>query len=399
MRRAVACLGFVALAFGAQLPNLVSGIKESEKSTWIVVFNDNISQSAIADHHERFQHDVQFHYETGDFRGYAAPMNASTIKLVSQSEEVSFVEADQMMYATQSCGRQSGATWGLDRINEKAINLDGSYTYSSTGAGVRSYVVDTGIYLAHKDFEGRAVFGANYAGDGQQNDCNGHGTHVAGTVGATTWGVAKKTTLVAVKVLGCDGSGTNAGVIAGVTFVGTDAKAKKSKAVANMSLGGGYSAALNKAVASVVAQGITFVVAAGNENQDACNTSPASEPLAITVGATTVANSGMSTQKDQRASFSNFGKCLDIFAPGQLITAPWIGSTTALETISGTSMASPHVAGAAALLLSANNNLTPAQIASSLTSSANSGMITMSCTTSTTACNSSPNKLLYTSSC
>jgi len=245
----------------------------------------------------------------------------------------------------------------------------------------------------HTEFGGRAVFGANFAGDGKNQDCNGHGTHVAGTVGGTTYGVAKKVTIIGVKVLGCTGSGTNAGVISGIQWAATNKKGKPS--VANMSLGGGYSKATNDAVAAAVKAGIAFAVAAGNENQDACNVSPASEPTAITVGSTDVSDKGKDSQSDIRSSFSNWGKCVKIFAPGSLITSAWYTSNTAINTISGTSMASPHVAGAAAVYLGANPNATPAQVSAGLVAASTDGVINLLC--SATACKNSPNKLLYSS--
>eukprot|EP01119_Soliformovum_irregulare_P015750 TRINITY_DN447_c0_g1_i1.p1 TRINITY_DN447_c0_g1~~TRINITY_DN447_c0_g1_i1.p1 ORF type:complete len:397 (+),score=126.19 TRINITY_DN447_c0_g1_i1:133-1323(+) len=395
MIRAAIFFAFLISVSGVRLPK-VNAFKDDAKSTWIVTFHDTVTSSEIAAHHERFQHDVQYYYNMQDFSGYAAPMNASTMKLVSQSPEVSSIEADQIMHTTESCGRQSGATWGIDRINERKIDIDGLYTYTETAEEILSYIVDTGIYIQNVDFEGRAIWGKNFA-DTVDEDCNGHGTHVAGTVGGKEYGVAKKTTLIAVKVLACDGSGTNAGVIAGVQYCATDSALKKKRAVANMSLGGGYSAALNKAVAAAVKAGVTFVVAAGNENQDACNTSPASEPLAITVGATTIDDEGLATQVDERASFSNFGKCLDIFAPGQLITAAWIGSPTAIRTISGTSMASPHVAGAAALVLAQNTSRTPHDVKQHLLTQSTDKIIDLACTTN--ACTLSPNKLLFTTEC
>jgi len=273
--------------------------------------------------------------------------------------------------------------------------LDEVYPYTSTaGTGTDSYIVDTGILITPSDFGGRAIWGANYV-DTQNTDCNGHGTHVAGTTGGTLYGVAKKTTLIAVKVLGCDGSGTNAGVINGINYVATSYASRKKPSVANMSLGGSKSTALNSAVAAVVRAGVSFAVAAGNDNNDACNTSPASEPTAICVGATSTATSGM-TMKDVRSTFSNFGKCVDVFAPGTLITSDWIGSNTAVRTISGTSMASPHVAGAVALLLGDNPQWTPDQITTAILGGSTPNLIDLLCGTST-VCQQSPNKLLHTS--
>ena len=234
--------------------------------------------------------------------------------------------------------------------------LSNSYTYNQTGQGVHAYIIDTGIRATHQEFGGRVTNGADFIGDGNgTNDCNGHGTHVAGTTGGTTYGVAKSVTIHAVRVLGCTGSGSTSGVIAGVDWVTAN---HASPAVANMSLGGGASTALDNAVTSSVNSGVSYAVAAGNSNANACNSSPARAAAAITVGAT--------TSSDARSSFSNFGTCLDIFAPGSSITSAWSTSNTATNTISGTSMASPHVAGAIALYLQTNPGASGAAVTSAL---------------------------------
>lgn len=238
---------------------------------------------------------------------------------------------------------QSPATWGIDRVDQRDLPLSNSYSVSGDGSGVTAYIIDTGIHHSHNEFGGRASFGINTIGDGNDEDCNGHGTHVAGTVGGSTYGVAKNVNLVSVKVLDCGGSGSWAGVIEGIEWTMNDAAGKK--ATANMSLGGGQVASVNAAVAALVTSGVPTVVAAGNDNADACDFSPASEPSAITVGST--------TNNDSRSSFSNYGSCLDIYAPGSGITSAWIGSDSSTITISGTSMASPHVCGSVALLLEA----------------------------------------------
>jgi len=315
---------------------------------------------------------------------------------MTEDHIIDFIETDQIMRASQdTCFQQRDATWGLDRINNRQPVLDDTYTYQKT-TSIYAYIVDTGIYTENVDFAGRAVFGANYVGDGQNSDCNGHGTHVAGTVGGTAYGVAKNAFLVAVKVLGCDGSGTNSGVIAGVNYVAANKK-KGVPAVANMSLGGGLSTALNNAVNAAVEAGVFFAVAAGNNNGDACNGSPSSAAQATCVGATTIAPSGLS-EIDQRASFSNFGTCVKLFAPGQDITSAWIGSPSATETISGTSMASPHVCGAGALYLTHDPEATPAQVTSALSGNATDGIISLACgVLGREKCNSSPKKLLYVS--
>ena len=247
---------------------------------------------------------------------------------------------------------QTGATWGLDRVDQKDRPLDGAYHYTATGAGVTAYVIDTGIYAAHSQFGGRAVGGFTTINDGNgTNDCMGHGTHVAGTIGGSTYGVAKAAKLVPVRVLGCTGSGTWSDVLAGIDWV---TYTHNGPSVANMSLAGGLNPAINDAVTNSMAQGVTYAVAAANSADDACAYSPAATPGALTVGAT--------DNTDTRASFSNYGTCVDLFAPGVNVTSAWIGGNTAVNTISGTSMASPHVAGLAALYLQANPSATPAVV-------------------------------------
>jgi subtilisin family serine protease len=243
---------------------------------------------------------------------------------------------------------------------------------------VTAYVIDTGIRTTHTTFGGRASWGTNTSGDGNNTDCNGHGTHVAGTIGGREYGVAKTVSLVAVKVLTCGGSGSNAGVIAGVDWVTSNARGKN--AVANMSLGGGANTALDNAVTTSINSGVTYALAAGNETQNACNVSPARTAAAITVGAT--------TSTDAKASYSNYGTCVDLFAPGSSITSSWRTSDTATNTISGTSMASPHVAGAAALLKAQNPTWTPAQIRNAMVANATPNKVT-------SPGSGSPNLLLY----
>ena len=295
--------------------------------------------------------------------GFASKMSEKAAKRLAADPGVAYVEQDQI-FTTQDT--QTGATWGLDRIDQANLPLNTTYTYPNTAANVTAYIIDTGILTTHNDFGGRATSGYDFVdNDSNATDCNGHGTHVAGTVGGTTYGVAKAVRLVGVRVLNCAGSGTNAGVISGVNWVTQNAV---KPAVANMSLGGGVSTALDSAVANSVASGVTYALAAGNSTANACNSSPSRVPSAVTVGAT--------TSTDAKASYSNYGTCVDLFAPGSSITSAWYTSASATNTISGTSMASPHVAGVAALVLSANPSYTPAQVASYLTSSAVSGKVT-----------------------
>jgi len=276
---------------------------------------------------------------------------------LSEDSRVKFVEEDSMMHTTVT---QTNPPWGLDRIGQRDLPLNQVYSYTATGSGVNAYIIDTGIRVTHTQFGGRASVGFDAVGDGQNgNDCNGHGTHVSGTVGGSTFGVAKAVRLFAVRVLSCSGSGSNAGVIAGVDWVTAH---RVRPAVANMSLGGGASAALDTAVRNSIASGVTYAIAAGNSNVNAANSSPARVGEAITVGATTMT--------DARSSFSNFGSVVDIFAPGSAILSAWRTSDTATNTISGTSMATPHVAGVAARFLQSNPTASPAAVRNELVAQA-----------------------------
>ncbi len=310
--------------------------------------------------------------------GFAADLTPTAVARIQQRPEVAFVEQDQIMSITTT--QAPTPSWGLDRIDQRNLPLNNSYTYNTTGAGVHFYGIDTGILYTHLDFGGRASPGVDeiIPANGAL-DCNGHGTHTSTTAAGTTYGVAKAMTVIGVRVLDCSGSGSNAGVIAGVDWVTANAI---KPAVANMSLGGGFSAALNQAVANSVTSGVVYSISAGNSNVSACTQSPAAEPSAITVAATMI--------NDARASFSNFGTCVDIFAPGVNITAGWIGVPTnqATNTISGTSMSAPHVSGVVGLYLQANPTATPLQVVTALTTNATNGLVTSPGA-------GSPNKLLY----
>lgn len=305
--------------------------------------------------------------------GFAIEMTEADAEAVSQDFRVKYVEEDQVMTADVT---QSNPPWGLDRIDQRNLPLNATYVYNWTGSGVRAYIIDTGIRTAHTQFGGRAsnVFDA-FGGNGQ--DCNGHGTHVAGTVGGSTYGVAKSSLPRGVRVLNCSGSGSNSGVIAGVDWVRNNHIAP---AVANMSLGGGASTALDSAVNNLHNANVTIAVAAGNSNANACNSSPARAVNAVTTGSTTTS--------DARSSFSNFGTCLDIFAPGSGILSAWFTSNTATATLSGTSMASPHVAGVAALYKQANPSASSTTIRNAIVNNATTGVISNVGT-------GSPNRLLY----
>ena len=311
----------------------------------------------------------------GVIKGFSVTLPPAAAALLARSPFVEFVEEDQIMTASAT---QTSATWGIDRLDQRALPLNASYSYTATGSGVNAYIVDTGILPTHTEFESRASTGYDAITPlAPQADCNGHGTHVAGTVGGKTYGVAKAVRLIGVRVLDCNGSGSTSGVIAGVNWV---AKHRVKPAVANMSLGGGASTALDNAVKAAIDSGVTFVVAGGNDNLPACWFSPARVSGAITVGAT--------TNTDGKTSWSNYGSCLDLFAPGSGITSSWITSTTSTNTISGTSMASPHVAGVAALYLQTRRTSTPKQVRDAIVANA---------TTLTTLKNSlgSPAKLLF----
>jgi subtilisin family serine protease len=317
---------------------------------------------------------VHFRY-TSAINGFAASLPGQAVDRLRNNPNVEYIEADRTV---QAVATQSPATWGLDRVDQRSLPLNNSYTYTPTGSGVNAYIIDTGIRRTHSEFGGRAVSGYTSINDGRgTDDCNGHGTHVAGTVGGSTYGVAKAVRLYAVRVLDCAGSGTDSGVIAGVDWVTAN---RVRPAVANMSLGGGASSALDTAVNNSINAGVTYAVAAGNDNANACNYSPARAAAAITVGST--------TSTDARSSFSNWGTCLDVFAPGSSITSSWYTSDSATNTISGTSMASPHVAGVAALYLQGNTGAAPATVRDAIVNTSTSGVVTG-------AGSGSPNRLVY----
>jgi aqualysin 1 len=333
-------LGFLGLL----IPGLAQASDQANRNDYIVVFRDDASPKAEIAAVASLGGRIFFTYDAA-LQGVAVNLPSAAIEGLRNRPGIESVELDGLVMTQDS---QQGATWGLDRIDQRDLPLNGTYNFDFTGTygstnRVDAYIIDTGIRSDHKEFVGRIAKGYTAINDRRgTEDCNGHGTHVAGTVGGTTYGVAKQVRLTPVRVLDCRGSGSWSGVVAGIDWV-VRQHASGVPAVANMSLGGSASSSIDSAVASLVADGVTVVVAAGNSNVDACTTSPARTPSAVTVGAT--------TSNDSRASFSNFGTCLDIFAPGTSITSAWSTSSTATNTISGTSMASPHVAGVVALLL------------------------------------------------
>ena len=315
------------------------------------------------------------HVYTEVFRGFAGDFTPGAISGMRNNPRVRLIEADGIATISAS---QSGATWGLDRIDQRALPLSRSYDYPGTGEGVTAYIVDTGIAPHAREFEDSLASGTSVFSDAYgSTDCNGHGTHVAGTVGGETYGVAKEVSLVPVRVLDCDGSGSWSGVIAGLDWV-AEQHQPGTPAVANMSLGGSRNSSVDAAVQRVIDDGVTVAVAAGNSNTNACNSSPARLASAVTTGATDGA--------DRRASFSNYGSCLDLFAPGVSITSAWLGGTT--NTISGTSMAAPHVAGVAALRLQKTPGASPSTIAAELVTLSTKNVVG-------SAGAKSPNRLLH----
>lgn len=383
----------LAAPFTPSLAPLVVGT-ETVEGEYIVRLKASVGAEAHAQHLEEVagvlaQHNgtLMHNYENlaPSFRGYAVRLGDDGIAVLRASADVEYVEANQVVRAVGNvkCETQEGATWGLVRTAEKSLKITGAYTYSDVaGEEVDAYVIDTGIYLEHNDFQGRAEWGTDTVDTpSPKTDSNGHGTHVAGTIMSKTWGLAKRANAIAVKVLGASGSGTTAGVIAGVDWVAEHHAKKRNgkKSVANMSLGGGYSKSMNDAADACVDAGVVMAVASGNSNTDACSFSPASAKKVITVNS--------SDNQDKRSYFSNYGSCTDIFAPGSDITSTWIGGKDSDNTISGTSMASPHVAGIAVKYFTSHPSASTSSVKDSVIAAATDGTIT--------DVQGSPNKLVY----
>jgi subtilisin family serine protease len=369
-------------------PNTTSSLLDSSqakgiiKNQYIVILNKDAGPSIDFAQNIGKQHGAKIlqSYDTV-LKGFAIylPDTAATafVEAMKKNPKVLSIENDTVMKIDATT--QSNPDWGLDRIDQKALPLNSAYSYLQTGSGTTAYIVDTGILSSHQQFSGRVLSGYTAISDGNgTTDCNGHGTHVAGTVGGSTYGVAKNVNLVPIRILGCDGSGASSNVIAGLDWI---LKNGKKPAVVNMSLGGDASTSLDSAVENLFDNGYVMVVAAGNSNTDACSASPARVSKALTVAAT--------DNTDTRASYSNYGSCVDIFAPGSQINSSWIGSNTATKVLNGTSMATPHVAGVVAEMLQSIPTATPQTISTNLLNQASSNVVKNP--------SGSPNRLLYKS--
>ena len=383
---ALTAFAFVSPAAAAEPTGTIlsAGGETAVADSYIVVFKDsavgrNAVDGSAATLAGRHGGSVVRTYHTA-LRGFELKATATQAARIAANPNVAYVEQNHTVRALET--QTNPPSWGLDRIDQRNLPLNQSYTFPNRANSVRAYIVDTGIRTTHNEFGGRATSGYDAVDGGTADDCNGHGTHVAGTVGGASYGVAKSVQLVAVRVLNCSGQGTNAQVVGGIDWVAANAV---RPAVANMSLGGGANTAIDNAVNNAINRGITFAIASGNgdllgNRQNACNYSPARVPAAITVGAT--------QSNDAAASFSNYGTCVDILAPGVSITSAWYSSNTATNTISGTSMATPHVAGAAALVLQANPSWTNQQVRDYLVNNATPNVVTNAGT-------GTPNRLLY----
>ena len=363
----------------AGLAPLLTAGQAAVPGRYIVVLHDageqttaaEVARSVTSAHGGRVHHTYR-----SALNGFAATLPPAAVEALRRNPQVAYVAEDVMSFPSQVT--QPNATWGLDRVDQRDLPLNGTYVYSRNGTGVRVYVIDSGIRTAHDEFGGRASVGMDFVGDGRDGqDCSGHGTHVSGTIAGSTYGVAKNAQVISVRVFPCSGGTLTSTVIAAVDWVRLNAV---RPAVVNYSGGGLFNSAHNQAVQTLIASGVTYVTAAGNSGDDACYYSPASTPEAITVAS--------STSSDARSFFSNWGSCVDVFAPGSDITSAWSTSNTATNTISGTSMASPHVAGVAALYLQGSPTATPATVAARILASSSADLVTSAGT-------GSPNRLLF----
>jgi subtilisin family serine protease len=376
MHKHVMALGLATLALAAcsEAPTEVDSETQAALSAassarpdvagrFIVTLKERTNPAAVAREHGVRPDYVYTHALTG----FAGAISDAARQGLLRDNRVVRVEPDGIATIVTT---QTGATWGLDRVDQRA-GLNTMYNYTNTGTGVTAYILDTGIRFSHSEFGGRAVSGFDAVDGGSADDCNGHGTHVAGTVGGANYGVAKNVSLVAVRVLNCSGSGTWSGVIAGIDWV-TAHHAAGTPAVSNMSLGGGANTSVDNAVRNMIADGVSSAIAAGNGNQggraqDACKYTPARVSQAMTIGAT--------DQSDRKTSWSNYGTCVDWFAPGLNITSAWYNGNTATRTISGTSMATPHTAGVAALYLEDNPGASPSAVSAALAANNTRGVV------------------------
>ncbi|MBM7772412.1 subtilisin family serine protease [Actinokineospora baliensis] len=377
---AIAAVAITPTAQAAEGQVRFAGSPDAIADSYIVVLKDTraaigAQSAALAD---RYDATVNRQFDTA-ITGFSATMSAERAAELAADPAVAYVQANQRFHATGT--QENPPSWGLDRIDQADLPLDDSYTYPSEAADVTAYVIDTGVNAAHTTFGGRASGGFDAVdNDDDPDDGNGHGTHVAGTIGGKEYGVAKGVKIVPVRVLDDNGSGSTDGVVAGIEWV---AENHSGASVANMSLGGPADSALDQAVKGAISAGVTFAVAAGNSGDNASGYSPARVQEAITVAA--------SDDADKQAQFSSHGSIVDIYAPGVNITSSWIGSTTATNRISGTSMATPHVTGAAALYLAGNPSASPADVAAALVEAASADKIS-------NPSSGTPNKLLHVGS-
>jgi len=393
--RALLCI-FAIIACAAAIAPLHLH-KEPIADSYIVVFKSMITEQLVGSHLENLRMSMNITYEytyQNVLKGFSATLLNTQLAKLRAHPSVDYVEQNGMYHLACKTQTDDGI-WGLSRISKRHVQLDNKYDYPDiAGAGVDAYIFDTGIRITHEEFEGRAFFDYKATQSWPSTDDNGHGTHVASTVAGVTYGVAKKANLYAYKVLSGAGSGSTSGIINAITVAVSNVATRKRPATGNMSLGGSYSLSLNNAVSGASSKGLLMVVAAGNSDTDACNESPASADNVFSVGATDVALKG-GAEKDVRSYFSNYGSCVNVFAPGSQITGAWYTSNTAINTISGTSMASPHVCGGVALYLAENPTSSFNAALVGLSNAGTKNAIDLECAAGDTGCTQSPNLLLY----